>query len=202
MNKVGILGGTFDPIHNGHLYIASEALEILNLDHIIFMPSGNPPHKISKEKTDGKIRYELVRRAIKNYEGFVIDSYEIDKRGLSYTFETLEYLREKFGKETELYFITGADCLIDIYKWKNIKKIFINSTLVVFNRPGYDIDKLFENKKKVEEEFNTKIIFLPLLILDISSTYIREKIKNGKNVDFFIPEDVSKYIKELNLYKE
>lgn len=202
MNKVGILGGTFDPIHNGHLYIASEALEILNLDHIIFMPSGNPPHKISKEKTDGKIRYELVRRAIKNYEGFVIDSYEIDKRGLSYTFETLEYLREKFGKETELYFITGADCLIDIYKWKNIQKIFINSTLVVFNRPGYDIDKLFENKKKVEEEFNTKIIFLPLLILDISSTYIREKIKNGKNVDFFIPEDVSKYIKELNLYKE
>lgn len=199
---MGILGGTFDPIHNGHLYIASEALEILNLDHIIFMPSGNPPHKISKEKTDGKIRYELVRRAIKNYEGFVIDSYEIDKRGLSYTFETLEYLREKFGKETELYFITGADCLIDIYKWKNIQKIFINSTLVVFNRPGYDIDKLFENKKKVEEEFNTKIIFLPLLILDISSTYIREKIKNGKNVDFFIPEDVSKYIKELNLYKE
>lgn len=199
---MGILGGTFDPIHNGHLYIASEALEILNLDHIIFMPSGNPPHKISKEKTDGKIRYELVRRAIKNYEGFVIDSYEIDKKGLSYTFETLEYLREKFGKETEFYFITGADCLIDIYKWKNIEKIFVNSTLVVFNRPGYDIDKLFENKKKVEEEFNTKIIFLPLLILDISSTYIREKIKNGKNVDFFIPEDVSKYIKELNLYKE
>lgn len=202
MNKVGILGGTFDPIHNGHLYIASEALEILNLDHIIFMPSGNPPHKISKEKTDAKIRYELVCRAIKNYEKFIIDSYEIDKNGLSYTFETLEYLKEKHREETELYFITGADCLIDIYKWKNIKKIFANATLVVFNRPGYNMNKLFENKKRVEEEFNTKIVFLPLLMLDISSTYIREKVKEGKNVDFFMPEDVSKYIKELNLYKE
>lgn len=196
------MGGTFDPIHNGHLYIASEALENLNLDYIIFMPSGNPPHKISKEKTDGKIRYELVYRAIKNYPKFIIDSYETDKNGLSYTFETLEYLKEKLGEETQLYFITGADCLIDIYKWKNIEKIFANATLVVFNRPGYDRNKLFKNKKKVEEEFNTKIVFLPLLMLDISSTYIRERIKEGKNVDFFMPEGVSKYIKELNLYKE
>lgn len=202
MNRVGILGGTFDPIHNGHLYIASEALEILNLDHIIFMPSGNPPHKISKEKTDGKIRYNLVHKAIKNYEKFTIDSYEIDKNGLSYTFETLEHLKERFGDGTELFFITGADCLIDIYKWKNIERIFESANLVVFNRPGYDMNKLFENKKKVEGEFNTNIIFLPLLMLDISSTYIRDKIKEGRHVDFFLPENVYEYIKELNLYKE
>lgn len=202
MNRVGILGGTFDPIHNGHLYIASEALEVLNLKQIIFMPTGNPPHKISKEKTDAKIRYELVATAIECYDNFTIDSYEINKQGLSYTFETLKYLKDKLPEDTELFFITGADCLIDIYKWKNIREIFNNATLVVFNRPGYDIKELMENKAKVELEFKTEIVFLPVLMLDISSTYIRKRIKENKNVKFFLPENVYKIIEELKLYKE
>lgn len=200
MKKVGIFGGTFDPIHVGHLYIASEAKRILNLDELIFMPSGNPPHKQNREITDGYIRYEMVNMAIKPYPDFKVSDFEVKKKGLSYTYETLEYFKDFYG-EVELFFITGADCLIDIDKWRSVDKIMKLSTFVVFNRPGYRNIDIIAQKNKVEEKYNKKIVFLDLLDIEISSSFIRERISLDYAVDFFLPVGVDRFIKALKLYK-
>ncbi|GFZ31147.1 putative nicotinate-nucleotide adenylyltransferase [Clostridium zeae] len=197
--KIGILGGTFDPIHNGHIYIAYEAKRLLDLDEIIFVPSGNPPHKDEKNITDSHLRYKMVDLAIRCYDGFVTSDYEVNKQGLSYTYETLMYLKDTL-KEAELYFITGADCLIDLEKWKNVNLIMDNCNFVVFNRPGYTKEELYDEKRLVEKKYNKEIIFLDLLQLDISSTWIRQRIREGYRVDFFVPDEVSKIIRDNRLY--
>lgn len=197
MSKIGILGGTFNPIHLAHLYIAYEAKSQLNLDKIIFMPAGSPPHKKDKEVLEASLRYNMVCEAIKNYEDFEISDYEIHKTGYSYTYETLE----KFKSENnELYFITGADCLMDIEKWKKPEEIFKLSKLVVFNRPGYSKKNLIIQKDKIEMKFNTSIKFLDIIDLEISSSMIRKRIEEGKRVDFFLSKEVLNFIKENNIY--
>jgi len=197
MSKIGILGGTFNPIHLAHLYIAYEAKSQLSLDKIIFMPAGSPPHKKDKEVLEASLRYNMVCEAIKSYEDFEISDYEIHKTGYSYTYETLE----KFKSENnELYFITGADCLMDIEKWKKPEEIFKLSRLVVFNRPSYSKKNLIIQKDKIEMKFNTSIKFLDIIDLEISSSMIRKRIKEGKRVDFFLSKEVLNFIKENNIY--
>ena len=197
MSKIGILGGTFNPIHLANLYIAYEAKNQLNLDKIIFMPAGSPPHKKNNEVLEASLRYNMVCEAIKNYEDFQISDYEIHKTGYSYTYETLEKFK---SEENELYFITGADCLMDIEKWKKPEEIFKLSKLVVFNRPGYSKKNLIIQKDKIEMKFNTSIKFLDIIDLEISSSMIRERIEKGKRVDFFLSKEVLNFIKENNIY--
>lgn len=201
MANKGLFGGTFDPIHFGHLYIAQEALHRLRLDNILFMPSGNPPHKTTKNKTDANIRYELVKMAIKDEEKFVLSSYEIDSKGLSYTYKTLEYLKWK-EPDTKWYFITGVDCLMELDLWKNVADIFKLSTLVVFNRSGYKKEEILYQKKAVEEKYNVEIIFLDINPVDISSTEIKNMLKEGKGVSHLLPLNVFNKIVELDLYKD
>ena len=135
MKKIGIIGGTFDPIHNGHIYIAYEAYKKLDLDLIMFMPNGNPPHKRGKKITNDETRCEMVEKAIAPYSFFAINYYEIKKQGLSFTYETLKYLKNSLD-EVDLYFITGADCLMDLHLWRNVDDIMKYCKFVVFNRPG------------------------------------------------------------------
>ena len=197
MKKIGILGGTFNPIHLAHLYIAYEAKSQLNLDKVIFIPTGNPPHKKDKKILEASLRYNMVYEAIKNYEDFEISKYEVEKEGYSYTFETLKHFK---AKDNELYFITGADCLMDIEKWKNPEEIFKLSRFVVFNRAGYNEENLKIQKNKIEEKYNTNIDFLDIIDLEISSSMIRERINEGKRVDFFLSKEVLSYIQENNIY--
>ena len=197
MKKIGILGGTFNPIHLAHLYIAYEAKSQLNLDKVIFIPAGSPPHKKNQDIVEASLRYKMVYEAIKNYEDFEISNYEIDKKGYSYTFETLKNFKDK---DNELYFITGADCLMNIEKWKNPEEIFKLSKFVVFNRPGYNKDEIKIQKIKIEDKFNTRITFLDIIDLEISSSMIRKRISEGKRVDFFLPREVLNFIKENNIY--
>ena len=197
MKKIGILGGTFNPIHLAHLYIAYEAKNQLNLDKVIFIPAGSPPHKKDEEVLEASLRYYMVCEAIKSYEGFEISDYEIKKEGLSYTYETLEEFK---SDDNELYFITGADCLMDIEKWKSPEEIFKLSKFIVFNRAGYSKKNLRIQQDKIEEKFNTTISFLDIIDLEISSSMIRERIKKGKRVDFFLPKEVLNFIKENNIY--
>ena len=192
MKKYGIMGGTFNPIHLAHLYIAYEAKEQLNLDKVIFMPAGNPPHK-KDTIIDAKFRYEMVRRAIEGYEGFEINSYEIEKNGYSYTYETLNVLKEV---NLKLYFIAGADSLMDIEKWKNTKEVLNNCTFVVFNR-----ETLKSQKEYLENKYQAEIVLLDIMSIDISSTIIRKRIKEEKKVDFFLPNKVLEYINYNNLYR-
>lgn len=197
MKKIGILGGTFNPIHLAHLYIAYEAKSQLELDKVIFIPAGSPPHKKNEEVLEASLRYNMVCEVIKTYEGFEISDYEIKKEGLSYTYETLEEFK---SKDNELYFITGADCLMDIEKWKRPEEIFKLSKFIVFNRAGYSKENLRIQRDKIEKKFNTTISFLDIIDLEISSSMIRERIKMGKRIDFFLPKEVLNFIKENNIY--
>jgi nicotinate-nucleotide adenylyltransferase len=199
MIKKGIIGGTFDPIHNGHLYIAHEALHMLSLDSILFMPAGNPPLKTERKKTDASIRYELVKMAIRNEKRFSLSSYEIEQKGISYTYKTMEYLKA-VEPETEWHFITGADCLINLNLWKNVERILDACRLVVFNRPGFTKEDILQQKKKLEEHYKKEILFLDLNLLEISSTAIKNMIKEGRDVSYLLPESVYNTVLELGIY--
>lgn len=200
MNRKGIFGGTFDPIHNGHLHIAYEALYKLGLDKVIFIPSGNPPHKTDKIVTDAQLRFTLVKETIENEKRFEVSDYEIKKKNLSYTYETLKFLNS-LQSETEWYFITGVDCLMQIDTWKNVDQILNQCKFVVFNRQGYSKQDIENQKKKIEEKYDKKIIFLDIPILEISSTQIREKIKKGESISYLIPEKVKCLLNEMELYR-
>ncbi|MDQ0148682.1 nicotinate-nucleotide adenylyltransferase [Eubacterium multiforme] len=199
MKKYGIIGGTFDPIHNAHLYIAYEAKKILGLDRVIFIPNGSPPHKKEKSITGASLRYEMVLRAIEGFKEFEVSDYEIKKEGLSYTYKTLKHFKKD---DVTLYFITGADCLVDLEKWKNVSEIFALCNLVVFTRPGFREEDLKDEKERLEKKYNGKIIFLNVLDLEISSTEIRKRIEEGNRVDFFLPNKVLDVINRENLYNE
>ena len=200
MKRYGMMGGTFNPIHLAHLYIAYEAKETLNLDKVIFMVAGNPPHKKESSVIDSNYRYDMVKMAIKDYPGFEISDYEIKKQGYSYTYETLKYLKGD-EEEVEVFFIAGADSLMDIEKWKNPELVLSNCTFVAFNRGEYNKETLEVQKKKLQDKYNSNIILLDISNLDISSSMIRERIINGKRVDFFMHEKVMKYIEQNNLYR-
>ncbi|MGL5085610.1 MAG: nicotinate-nucleotide adenylyltransferase [Clostridium sp.] len=199
MKKIGIIGGTFNPIHLAHLYIAYESKNQLYLDKVIFIPAGSPPHKDNRGVLRASLRYSMVEKAIESYDGFEISDYEIQKSGYSYTYETLEQFK---NDDCELFFITGADCLMDIEKWSNPQKIFELCRLVVFTRSGYDNAKLKKQKVFIENKYNTKIEFLDIIDLEISSTMIRERIKSNKRVDFFLSKEVLDFIISKDLYKE
>lgn len=201
MKKIGILGGTFDPPHKGHIHIAEEAYKKLNLDEVIFMPAGIPPHKIHNKVTNENIRYDMVKLAIEGYPYFHVSDYEIKSKGLSYTYLTLKYLKEN-NKGSELYFIAGADSLIQLDKWRNVDGIFENARLVVFGRPGFSKNALFEQKRAMERKYNHHIIYLDIMELNISSSQIRDDIKKGFNIKLFMSNNVTEYIEYMGLYKE
>ena len=203
MKRYGIIGGTFDPIHNAHLYIAYEAKEQLKLDEVIFMPAGKQPFKAENIVTDSKLRYKMVKSAIEPFDKFSVSSFEIEKGGLSFTYETLQYFKSKNDDKNqgkELFFITGADCLISIEKWRNVQKIFSLATLVVFARGGISKKEMVEKKQIIEKKYNGKIIILDLKELEISSTDIRERVNQNKKIDFFVPPKVMDIIYENELY--
>ena len=198
--KKAIFGGTFDPIHIGHVHIAYEALYNLHLDKILFMPAGNPPHKINKTITDAQIRYDLVKSAIEHETHFEISDYEINKKENSYTYETVE-LFSKLEHNIEWYFLIGVDSLMDLDNWKNVERIFNSCKLVAYNRAGFTMEEVLKQKHHIEQKFNKKIIFLNMPIIDISSTNIRNNIKEGKNVNYLLPCGVDGIIDRLQLYK-
>ena len=197
MERWGIIGGTFDPIHVAHIYIAETAKEKLNLKKIIFMPAGSPPHKANMRITEASLRFKMVKAAIEGKDGFEVSDYEIQKEGKSYTYETLQYYQKQVE---EVYFITGADCLMDIEKWKNTDIIFKSSKLVVVTRPGFNENSLIEQKNKMKKKYNGDIILLQVEGKEMSSTEIRNYIKENKSVEGFLSKEVKKIIDEERLY--
>ena len=196
MKKIGILGGTFNPIHYGHLKMATEAQNILNLKKVIFIPSAHPPHKRESNLPSGQDRYEMVKLAIMDNSRFSISDIELRRKGKSWTIDTVDIIK-KIYPESQIYFIIGADTVPEIPTWKDYKKLLKICRFVVVNRPGYS--KIVDRMQDVE--YSKDFIKVKMRGVNISSTEIRERIKNGKMIKYFVPQEVEKYIKEKGLYR-
>lgn len=198
MHKIGILGGTLDPIHIGHMIIAETALEELQLEKVIFMPSGNPPHKDKKSISDNIHRENMVKLSIEDNERFVFSDFEMKREGIIYTADTLKLLKEKY-MDMDIFFILGADSLLAIETWYKPGVIFENCTIVVADRDKSN-DSIINMIKHLEERYNAKIIYIKSPMVDISSSDIRQKIKNGKSIKYLVDYKVEKYIIDNKLF--
>lgn len=194
--NIGIMGGTFNPIHNAHLMIAQTARDEYKLDEVWFLTSGNPPHKLNENIVDADVRHEMVMDAIKSNPHFKPCSYEVERVEYSYTFATLENFTNEYPDHT-FYFIIGGDSLHYFHKWYRPDIIAKLCTILVFSRSGCDVE---EDIEFVRKEFCADIQLIHSPTFDISSSYIRENIKLGKSVRYLIPDEVNEYIVAHHLY--
>lgn len=199
MKKVGILGGTFNPVHIGHLILAETAYETFGLDYVLLMPNGNPPHKEINTEDGGIHRMNMLRLAVEDNPHLQLSSFELDKKGVMYTYRTLELLKEQHP-DTEYYFILGADSLFDLKKWQKPGSICKNATLLAAVRDELGKERVKQQIALLEQEFQAEIYLMDTPNLSFSSHNIRERIKNGKTVTYYIPKAVEEYIHDNNLY--
>ena len=201
MRKVGIMGGTFDPIHIGHLILGENAYLQFGLDKVVFMPSGNPPHKRDRDGGSDLQRMDMVKLAIASNTHFEISDIEMNEEGYTYTDRTLEKLVCEHP-DTEYYFIIGADSLFYFDTWKNPQRIADACTLVVATRNHTSDEKLDEKIEFVRKRFNAKIEKLDTENIDCSSSQIRSWIKEGHTVKYYVPDTVINYIHTYHVYSE
>jgi nicotinate-nucleotide adenylyltransferase len=187
--KAAIIGGTFNPIHIGHLFVAEEVLNELNYEKIIFIPANIPPHKTIAVKINVQQRIKMIKYALKPYKNYIYDECEIDRGGISYTVDTVDYIKKKYKIE-KLGYILGDDLVKEFYTWKNATELSERADLIVVHR-------LY----KEELDFKYKHKYINNYILRISSSEIRSRIASGKSVRFLLTKDVFNYININKLYK-
>jgi GTP-binding protein len=199
--KTGILGGTFDPVHWGHIMMAGEAKEALELEEVIMMPAGQPMSKPNEVITPAKHRLEMLKLAIEGIPYLKISTIELERKGPSYTADTLAEIREKSKGGEELYFILGWDNLAQLPTWHEPSRIISMCTLVAVPRPGYAKPRIRQLEATLPG-ISKKVIFLDKPRVDISATAIRELAAGGKAIDHLVPKPVAEYIKKNRLYKD
>lgn len=202
MKRIGILGGTFNPIHMGHLIMAEEVCKHHHLSKIIFIPAYIPPHKYVKDLTEAHHRYEMIKAAISEKSKLEVSDIEIKREGRSYTIDTVQEILDHYGKDSEVFLIMGADSLNELELWKNIKRLSQLCHFVIINRPGFKTEvsaRLLEiiGSDKMSDMERLRIEIDPV---DISSTDIRKRVNGGGEIKGLIPEGVEAYIKEHGLY--
>ena len=198
MSKIGIMGGTFNPVHNAHLIIAENALEEFGLDKIMFLPNAMPPHKEMDFYISPDARYELVEAAVSDNERFFVSDFEIARGGKSYTVDTLKAFKEMY-KGDELYFIIGGDSLRDFNKWYCPEEIAKLCTLLVYPREDIDIK---EHILEISKTYDATIFEIRAPRFDISSSMIRQRIRDGKTIKYLVPQKVLDKIFENKYYIE
>ncbi|MDO5754727.1 MAG: nicotinate-nucleotide adenylyltransferase [Tissierellia bacterium] len=194
--KIGIMGGTFDPIHNAHLQLAQEALESQDLNQVIFIPAGQPNFKQNRNILEKDTRKLLVELGIQDNDQFIIDDFELRKDSLSYTIDTIEYLQRKYPKD-ELFFILGEDALLELPKWHRSSELKNKISFLVAKRSLDGFSKDLDRLRKL----GYNIIEFPFYYLEISSTMIREKRRNNREIRYLVPQKVGEFIKERKLYR-
>jgi len=197
--RVGIMGGTFDPIHYGHLVTAEAARERYRLDKVIFVPSGRPPHKAPGTVSDFWHRYLMVLLAVVSNPCFEVSRLEYERRGHSYTIDSMREFRLLYGPDADLYFITGADAMLEIFSWKEPEELFSLCNFIVATRPGYDLQKLQNN---IAASFIDKVSVLEIPLLSISSTDIRDRVKKSRSIRYLVPEAVDYYVHQNGVYRQ
>lgn len=197
---LGILGGTFDPIHLGHLHIAEAVYDQIALDEIVFIPAFVPPHKLGQDYAPAQHRYAMTELAVRSFPHFTVSDMELRRSGVSYTIDTLRELHELYP-ERELYFIIGADSVAQLHTWHSIEEMLELATFVAAGRPGYEgvMDEVVRHLGKQAAEH---ILLLHTPEYDISSTEIRTRIRSGSSLAGLVPAEVEHYIKEHGLYKK
>lgn len=198
--RIGLFGGTFDPIHLGHLRVAEEVLEKKRLDRILFIPAGQPPHRRTPQES-AQHRLAMVRLAIKQNRYFAVSDYEIKKSGKAYTYETLTHLRSH-NLNAQLYLIIGADQWLTFPAWHQVKQLLGLCRIIVMSRPQVALEKMqqvvMEQKSITDHQ---KISIIKVSKLDISSTDIRRRLGQGQSIRYLVPYQVSQYIQKHELYQ-
>jgi nicotinate-nucleotide adenylyltransferase len=201
MKKIGILGGTFNPIHNGHIELGKKAIKDFSLDQVIFIPTGMPPHKSKKDIAPKKHRLKMVQLAIAGTNKFKISKTEINRKGYSYAIDTFGRLQRRFGKKSQLFYIMGLDSVSSILSWKRPIELFRFCKFIVATRPGSKVRTLKRLLKFPPLAINKDKIMMMELNMDMSSTDIRHKIKSQRPVASLVQKDVLQYIDDKGLYK-
>lgn len=201
MKRIGIMGGTFDPLHKGHIEVAKSAMQQYDLDKIIFIPSGHPPHKKESEVTNKEHRYKMVKIAIKGMPHVSISRIEVDRKGYSYAIDTFEELKKEIGEEARLFYIMGIDSINEILSWKKPLELFKMCEFIVATRPKSSLRTFKRLMKFPPLQLHLDKIHVMEIKVNISATELRERLKHGKSVSKLIPRKVLTYIKENNLYK-
>ncbi len=208
--RIGLMGGTFNPVHLGHLRAAEEVREKFKLNIIYFVPCNEPPHKSNIDLIDANIRLQMLKLAIKGTDAFRCSDIEIRRGGKSYSIDTIRHFLERGIKGSQIYFILGNDSFAEIKTWKNYKELIESCNFIIIKRPGYgefslkkqlplDLFKILSYNKKIKcyETRSKKRIFLTEIKgLEVSSSMIRELIRRGKSIRYLVPEDVFNYIKK------
>lgn len=204
MSKVGIMGGTFNPIHIGHLLLAECARETYGLDKVLFVPTGHSYMKDAKKNTitmpTAKQRLEMTVLATRDNPFFEVSSIEVDREGNTYSFETLEQLKKQFP-EDEFFFIFGADCLYTIETWREPGRIFAACEVIAAVRGDASLDQMQEKIMELKTKFDAQIYLMPFRNLEISSTDVRNRVNRGMGIRYLVPESVSAYIETRGFYQ-
>lgn len=202
MKKIGIMGGTFDPIHSGHLMLGKQAYEEYDLDCVWYMPSRQPPHKKDHQITSPANRLEMVRLAVENTPFFACSDFELCRtEGNTYTADTLLLLKQAYP-DTEFYFIVGADSIFDMEKWYHPEIVMKNAVILAADRScGHDDIPLNRQIEYLAQKYDARICRLHSRRMDVSSQLLREKIQNGECISSYIPDPVAQFIEEHHLYR-
>ena len=198
--RIGIIGGTFDPIHYGHLIIAEEARVKVGLARVIFIPAGNPPHKLRRPYSPAQHRYRMVELAIASNPYFEVSPVEVNRPGPSYSVDTVRMLREEMGPEVDLFFIMGVDSLAGILTWHKPEELIKLCKIIAVNRPGYGVD--IDALDQVLPGIKKQVIFIRAPEIGISSTEIQERVRAGLPIRYLVPPEVERYIYEHHLYRD
>lgn len=197
--RIGVLGGTFDPVHIGHLIVAEEARVRLGLERVLFVPARVSPHKLDEEPCDAEHRWRMVELAIAGNPHFEASRMELDRRGPSYTVDTLVALRKTFGPGCELHFIMGVDALEGLQRWRDPERILALARIVAVTRPGHDLD--VDALARALPGLPGRLEVLATLQIGISATDLRERARRGLPIRYQVPEEVEAYIREHGLYR-
>lgn len=200
--RIGILGGTFNPVHTGHLIIAQDALEQFELDRVIWMPASVPPHKQDQGILSNELRFRMLEEALLCDPRFEISSYEMEKGGVSYSVETMRTMRDLYPG-AELYFIIGSDSLVELHTWKSINELLELCRFVTFVRPGFTDDVSLLREKILLDDANREKLLQGVFrchAVEISSTDIRARVAEGLSIRYLVPPEVECFIAEHHLY--
>jgi nicotinate-nucleotide adenylyltransferase len=200
---IGLLGGTFDPIHYGHLVIAEEVWSVLHLDEMVFIPAGHPPHKLGRSITLAEHRVAMLELAIASNPHFAISLIDVERSGPSYTVDTVRQLHEEWGTNVQLYFVIGWDSLEELHLWYDPVGILEQLTyLVAVRRPGYIEEPEYKDQLEARVPgIKQRLLVIPVPQLAISATELRQRVAEGRPIKYQTPEAVEQYIAEHGLYQ-